>query len=101
MVQKLNIDSINDDRESIPFAHAFNSSNLTKATIDLTLPGIAGISLFQSFLVDKVPTVLDQGYYRITKVSHEFSIQQGWITKLTGRFVYVGHSTNKKQNQKK
>jgi hypothetical protein len=100
MVQKLNIDSIHDDKESIPFAHAFNSSNLTKATIDLTLPGIAGISLFQSFLVDKVPTVLDQGYYRITKVSHEFSIQQGWITKLTGRFVYVGHSTNKKPEPK-
>lgn len=67
--------------------HPFNSSNLTKTTVDLTLPGIGGIQLFQSFGVLRVPNILNRGYYIVTKVSHEFS-ESGWITKIQGRFRY-------------
>lgn len=67
--------------------HPFNSSNLTKTTVDLTLPGIGGIQLFQSFGVLRVPNILNRGYYVVTKVSHEFG-ESGWITKIQGRFRY-------------
>jgi hypothetical protein len=68
--------------------HPFNSSNLTKTTIDLTIPGIGGILLFQAFTVARIPNILQRGYYVVTKVAHEFSIENGWITKLTGRFRF-------------
>ena len=68
--------------------HPFNASNLTKTTIDLTLPGIGGILLFQAFQVERIPDVLKRGYYIVTKVVHEFSVENGWITKLTGRFRF-------------
>jgi hypothetical protein len=71
-----------------PVAHSFNSSNLTKTIVDLTMPGIGGIELFQSFLVDRVPSILTKGYYVVTKINHEFSTQNGWITKIQGRFIY-------------
>ena len=97
MVKRLNADAtigdINGEPETAnkkrPVSHAWNSSNLTKALIDLTLPGIGGIQLFQTFLVDKVPTILQQGYYVVVKVTHEFTTQNGWITKLQGRFRYM------------
>ena len=69
-------------------AHAFNSSNLTKTVVDVTLPGIGGINLFQSFLVDRVPSIIDRGFYVVTKITHEFTVQNGWITKIQGRFRY-------------
>lgn len=87
MVIKLNADSGNQPGKQ-PVAHAFNSSNLTKTLVDLTLPGIGGIQLFQSFLVDRIPSILDQGYYMVTKVAHEFTTDRGWITKIQGRFRY-------------
>ena len=68
--------------------HPFNSSNLTKTTVDLTLPGIGGIQLFQSFSVARVPNILDRGYYIVTKINHEFTLERGWITKIQGRFRY-------------
>jgi len=68
--------------------HSFNSSNLTKTLVNLTMPGIGGIQLFQSFGVDRVPSILDRGYYVVTKVDHEFSVENGWITKVQGRFRY-------------
>jgi hypothetical protein len=74
--------------------HPFNSSNLTKTIVDLTLPGIGGIQLFQAFTVARVPNILDRGYYIVTKVSHEFSTQRGWTTKLQGRFRYKPRATN-------
>ena len=88
MVAKLNADSGNNSGNR-PVAHAFNSSNLTKTLVDLTLPGIGGIQLFQTFLVDRIPSILDQGYYIVTKVAHEFTIDRGWITKIQGRFRYA------------
>lgn len=68
--------------------HPFSSSNLTKTVVDLTLPGIGGIQLFQSFAVDRVPNILERGYYVVTKIAHEFTIERGWITKIQGRFRY-------------
>jgi len=68
--------------------HSFNSSNLTKTLVNLTMPGIGGIQLFQSFAVDRIPSILDRGYYVVTKVDHEFSTDNGWITKIQGRFRY-------------
>lgn len=68
--------------------HPFNSSNLTKTIVDLTLPGIGGIQLWQSFTVDRIPNIIKRGYYVTTKVSHEFTVQNGWITKIQGRFRY-------------
>lgn len=96
MLYELNKDSKSGETNSddIPTAHAFNSSNLTKTVVDLTLPGIGGIELFQSFLVDRVPSILDRGFYVVTKVSHEFSINSGWITKLTGRFRFYPNKSN-------
>jgi hypothetical protein len=82
------VKEIDDDRDSPERngVHPFNSSNLTKTVVDLTMPGIGGIQLFQAFAVDRVPNILDSGYYVVTKVSHEFSINNGWITKIQGRF---------------
>jgi hypothetical protein len=89
MMKQLNIDSTNAERQKRPpTAHAFNSSNLTKTVVDVTLPGIGGINLFQSFLVDRVPSIIDRGFYVVTKIGHEFNPQNGWITKIQGRFRY-------------
>jgi hypothetical protein len=89
MMKKLNKDSRNVEENRIePYAHAFNSSNLTKTTVKLTLPGIGGIELWQSFLVDRAPSILDKGYYVVTKVTHKFSSQNGWTTEIEGRFRY-------------
>jgi ribosomal protein S13 len=68
--------------------HPFNVSNLTKTIVDLTIPGIGGILLFQAFSVDRVPNILRRGYYVVTKVAHEFSVDNGWITKIQGRFRF-------------
>jgi len=68
--------------------HPFNASNLTKTVVDLTIPGIGGILLFQAFAVDRVPNILKRGYYIVTKVAHEFSVDNGWITKIQGRFRF-------------
>lgn len=68
--------------------HPFNSSNLTKTIVDLTLPGIGGIQLFQAFAVARVPNILNRGYYVVTKVAHDFSVDSGWTTKIQGRFRF-------------
>jgi hypothetical protein len=72
--------------------HPFNSSNLTKTVVDLTMPGIGGLQLFQSFTVARVPNIIDRGFYIVTKVNHEFSTERGWITKVQGRFRYAPSS---------
>jgi Uncharacterized protein conserved in bacteria (DUF2272) len=90
MMKKLNLDS-RDAESGLPTSsnpHAFNSSNLTKSVIDLTLPGIGGIELWQTFLVDRIPSILNKGYYTVVGVSHDFSVDRGWTTKLQGRFRY-------------
>lgn len=95
MVKKLNSDSrIGEDEPETankkrPISHAWNSSNLTKVLVDLTLPGIGGIQLFQTFLVERIPSVIQQGYYVVVKIVHEFTTQNGWITKIQGRFRYL------------
>lgn len=98
MMKKLNLDSRtdveNDGSTTIPVAHAFNSSNLTKLLADLTLPGIAGIQLFQSFLIDRTPSIIDNGFYVVTKVAHEISPDRGWVTKIQGRFRYQPETEN-------
>ena len=89
MLKQINRDSTNaEDSRPVPPAHAFNSSNLTKTVVDVTLPGIGGIGLFQAFVVDRVPSILDRGYYVVTKVAHQFSSQNGWTSKIQGRFRY-------------
>lgn len=91
MMKQLNLDSTNVtvcDQVAPSKVHAFNSSNLTKTVVDVTLPGIGGIGLFQSFLVDRVPSILDRGFYVVTKIVHEFTSQNGWITKIQGRFRF-------------
>lgn len=82
MVQEIDL---NREDEKV---HSFNSSNLTKTTVDLTLPGIGGISLFEAFAVDRIPDILTRGYYIVTRIAHEFTTAQGWVTKITGRFRY-------------
>jgi hypothetical protein len=72
--------------------HPFNSSNLTKTVVDLTMPGIGGLQLFQSFTVARVPNIIDRGFYIVTKVNHEFTTERGWITKVQGRFRYAPSS---------
>jgi hypothetical protein len=88
MMKELNIDSVSGTITPRSTTHAFNSSNLTKTVIDITLPGIGGIGLFQSFLVDRIPSIITRGFYVVTKVVHEFSTQNGWITKIQGRFRF-------------
>jgi hypothetical protein len=85
MMKELNLDSTTNAAAK---THAFNSSNLTKTVVDITLPGIGGIGLYQSFLVDRIPSIIERGFYIVTKVTHEFSTQNGWITKIQGRFRY-------------
>ena len=85
MLKKLDEDRDDPSRGGV---HPFNSSNLTKTTVDLTMPGIGGIQLFQAFAVDRVPNILNSGYYVVTKVAHEFTVSNGWITKVQGRFRY-------------
>lgn len=89
MMKELNKDSTNTEEGRISATeHAFNSSNLTKTVVDVTLPGIGGINLFQSFLVDRIPSIIKRGFYVVTKINHEFTPQNGWITKIQGRFRY-------------
>lgn len=89
MLKKLNIDSADPGAgRPRPYAHAFNSSNLTKTIVSVTLPGIGGIELFQSFLVDRVPSILDRGFYIVTKVIHKFSSEKGWTSTIEGRFRF-------------
>lgn len=89
MMKELNKDSTNAEDGRVPATtHAFNSSNLTKTVVDVTLPGIGGINLFQSFLVDRVPSIIDRGFYVVTKITHDFTPQNGWITKIQGRFRF-------------
>lgn len=98
MMRKLNLDSLSDvedNNKAIPTAHAFNSSNLTKLIADLTLPGISGIQLFQSFLIDRTPSIIDTGFYIVTKVTHEITPDRGWITKIQGRFRYQPKDTRR------
>lgn len=76
------------DKESTEkVVHPFNSSNLTKTIVDLTMPGLGGLQLFQSFRVARVPSIVNRGYYVVTKITHDFS-DNGWITKVQGRFRY-------------
>lgn len=82
-----------DENSTKQQVHPFNSSNLTKTTVDLTTPGIGGIQLFQSFGVARVPNILDRGYYVATRVNHEFG-DSGWITKIQGRFRYNPNLTS-------
>ena len=97
MIRKMNLDSQDGDDpiqgrpgvRDVPTAHAFNSSNLTKVLVDLTLPGIGGIQLLQSFFVDRIPSVVKKGFYVVVKVSHEISLEKGWLTKIQGRFRYA------------
>lgn len=99
MIRKLNIDSITRDefggksetaqtKYKRPYTHAFNSSNLTKTISSVTLPGIGGIELFQSFVIDRVPSILKRGFYVVTKVIHKFSSSNGWVTTIEGRFRF-------------
>jgi hypothetical protein len=81
------VDLLDRNREENEI-HPFNASNLTKTIVDLTIPGIGGILLFQAFLIDRVPNILRRGYYIVTKVVHEFSTSGGWITKIQGRFRF-------------
>lgn len=83
-----NLDSESQVAQQEGKPHSFNSSNLTKTLVNLTMPGIGGIQLFQSFGVDRVPSILDRGYYVVTKVDHDFSVENGWTTKVQGRFRY-------------
>lgn len=69
--------------------HPFNSSNLTKTQVELTLPGVGGVQLWQTFALDRVPSIIKQGAYVVSKVNHEFSMERGWTTKLTGKFRYL------------
>lgn len=84
MVKKLDTNSTDVGNK----VHPFNSSNLTKSIVDLTMPGIGGIQLFQTFAVARVPQLLQRGIYVVTKIAHEFTTQNGWITKIQGRFRY-------------
>lgn len=96
MLKKLNLDSMTAEATENnqpaprrqPPAHAFNSSNLTKTTVNVTIPGIGGIELFQSFVVDRVPSILKRGFYVVTKVAHKFSTSGGWTTSIEGRFRF-------------
>jgi hypothetical protein len=89
MIKRLNIDSRNvEEGRPAPYAHSFNSSNLTKTIVSVTLPGIGGIELFQAFLVDRVPSILERGFYVVTKVTHKFSVERGWTTTVEGRFRF-------------
>jgi hypothetical protein len=78
--------------------HPFNASNLTKTIVDITIPGIGGILLFQAFTIDRVPNILKRGYYIVTKVNHEFAVDTGWITKIQGRFRFKPDMTGNTQS---
>lgn len=77
-----------DEKSQQSEIHPFNSSNLTKTTVDLTMPGIGGLQMFQAFTVARTPNIVSKGYYVITKVAHDFSTDNGWTTKVQGRFRY-------------
>lgn len=66
----------------------FNSSNLTNIIINLRMPGIAGIRLWETFLVDKIPTIITNGFFTVTKIKHTVTTK-GWTTELQGRLRYV------------
>ncbi len=94
MLAYLNLDSVSQrtpNNEIVPAAqiHNFNSSNLTKLLIDITIPGISGINLWQSFLVGKTPSLVKNGYFVVTKIINQITPDAGWTTKIQGMLRYV------------
>lgn len=91
------LDVTNEESGNPNKVHPFNASNLTKTTVELKMPGIGGIQLFQSFAVDRAPNILERGYYVVTKVKHEFTVENGWTTSVEGRFRYKPDPTSPRQ----
>jgi len=58
---------------------------LTPLEVSFTMPGIAGIKLYDLFAVDYLPKLYrDFGLFMVTSMDHTVS-PQGWETKITGK----------------
>ena len=58
---------------------------ITPLEVSFTMPGIAGIKLYDLFAVDYLPKLYrDFGLFMVTALDHTVS-QQGWDTKITGK----------------
>ena len=76
--------------------HEQNTSNSfvapfpTTAKVEIEFMGIAGISIFDGFIVDKLPYIYERyGIFHITQIKESID-ETGWKTTLTGiyRFLY-------------
>lgn len=63
----------------------------TTAKIELGISGIAGISIFDGFIVDKLPFIYEKyGIFHITQMRETITPKEGWRTHINGifRFLY-------------
>lgn len=94
MLSFMNLDSVRRGDTPAAKIHNFNSSALTNLLVDVTIPGISGIRLWQSFFVGKVPTLINDGYLVVTKITNQINPDSGWVTKIQGKFRYNPPTTN-------
>lgn len=68
----------------------------TSAKIEIKVPGIAGISVGDGFVVDKLPFIYESyGLFQTTEIVESIS-SQGWTTSLKGTFRFMVFDGNAK-----
>lgn len=66
----------------------------TSAKINLTILGISGISLFDGFIVDKLPYIYERfGLFHTVTITENISTT-GWVTKLDGIFRFLSFNAD-------
>jgi uncharacterized protein YcbK (DUF882 family) len=73
--------------EKLPNGHVIGFPTTTSITV--TLPGIAGISVSDAFMVDRIPFVFEQyGVFQTVEIAEDVSVN-GWFTKIRGIFKLI------------
>jgi murein DD-endopeptidase MepM/ murein hydrolase activator NlpD len=58
----------------------------TKTSVEVKIPGIAGLSISDGFMVDKLPMIFSQyGVFQVIEITDNVS-EQGWYTTVKGYF---------------
>lgn len=66
----------------------------TSAKINISILGIAGVSLFDGFIVDKLPYLYERfGIFHTVSITENISTS-GWITKLDGIFRFLSFNAD-------
>lgn len=84
MIKKITRNGI--DNHSQLQSNSFVAPFPTTSTVELKFQGIAGISLFDGFFVDKLPYIYEQyGVFHAVQLREEIN-EKGWTTVIVGQF---------------